>query len=465
MSAAVEIRDLSFRYPGCPDAVFEHAALTVDAGSFAVLSGPTGSGKTTLLRLLKPEIAPAGELSGERRVFGSAVEGLGLRASAENIAFVFQDPENQIVCDTVWHELAFGLENLGVPADEMRLRVAETCTYLGIGPWFRMRCTELSGGQQQVLALAAALTMRPRLILLDEPTSMLDPVAEKEFLALLFRANRELGTTVIVATHRAEAYRPYATEAFMLEGGQIQKVPLASLVSARRGPGDPAPVAGDCVVRLSDLWFRYRRDSAWVLRGFDLALGQGEMRALVGGNASGKSTVLALISGMHAPQRGRCENGLASSQAYLPQNPKALLARETVEGELAEWAPSCGYGEGEIAAALERTGLSSKRESHPYDLSGGQQQLLALEKLLLTRPRLLLLDEPTKGLDAASSDAVAQRLEAAQASGATILLATHDFAFVRRRATKVTLLFDGQAAATLPRDAFFSRSWLLGAGG
>lgn len=463
MSAAVEIRDLSFCYPGCADAVLEHAELSVDAGSFAVLSGPTGSGKTTLLRLLKPELAPAGELSGERRVFGNAVEELGLRASAENIAFVFQDPENQIVCDTVWHELAFGLENLGAPPDEMRLRVAETCTYLGIGPWFRMRCEELSGGQQQVLALAAALTMRPRLILLDEPTSMLDPVAEKGFLALLFRANRELETTVIVATHRGEAYRPYATESFMLEGGQIRKAPLADLVSERYGAEDLAPVAEDRVVRLSDAWFRYRRDSAWVLRGFDLSVPGGAVHALVGGNASGKSTVLALVAGLHAPQRGGCANGLAFSQAYLPQNPKALLARETVGEELAEWAPSCGYGEDEIVAALERCGLSDKRGSHPYDLSGGQQQLLSLEKLLLTRPRLLLLDEPTKGLDAASSDVVAQRLKAAQTSGATILLATHDAAFVRRMATSVTLLFDGQAAATLPRDAFFSRSWLLGA--
>lgn len=464
MSAAVELRGLSFRYPGCPDAVFDHTELIVDEGAFALLAGPTGSGKTTLLRLLKPEIAPAGELSGERRVFGGAVEGLGLRASAETIAFVFQDPENQIVCDTVRYELAFGLENLGVPSDEMRLRVAETCTYLGIGPWFRMRCTELSGGRQQVLALASALTMHPRLILLDEPTSMLDPVAEKEFLALLFRANRELGTTVIVATHRAEAYRPYATEAFMLGGGQIQRIPLASLVSARCEPEDLAPVAGDRVVRLSDAWFRYRRDSAWVLRGFDLSVSGGAVHALVGGNASGKSTVLALIAGLlHAPQRGRCANSLASSQAYLPQNPKALLARETVGEELAEWAPSCGYGEDEIAGALARIGLAGKRASHPYDLSGGQQQLLALEKLLLTRPRLLLLDEPTKGLDAASSDAVAQRLKAAQASGATILLATHDAAFVRRMATSVTLLFDGQAAVTLPCDAFFSRSRLLGA--
>ena len=463
MRPAIEIRNLSFSYPGAEASVLEHADLTVEEGAFAVVSGPTGSGKTTLLRLLKPEIAPAGKLFGTRRVLGASVEELTLRESAEGIAFVFQNPENQIVCDTVWHELAFGLENLGIPASEMRLRVAETCTYLGIGPWFRMRCEELSGGQQQVLALASALTMHPRLILLDEPTSMLDPVAEKEFLALLFRANRELGTTVVVATHRAAVYRPYATCAFSLDAGKIRGVPVEALVPEERSAVSvPAP-SGDSAVRISDAWFRYRRDGGWVLRGFDLELAQGEMRALMGGNGSGKSTVLSLIAGMHAPQRGRCANRLAASQAYLPQNPKALLARETVHDELMEWAEPCGYGEDEVAAALERIGLAEKGGSHPYDLSGGQQQLLALEKLLLTSPSLLLLDEPTKGLDAASADMVAERLLDERSRGAAIILATHDAPFVRRMATSVTLLFDGQAAATLPRDEYFARSWLLGA--
>ena len=464
MSAAVEIRDLSFSYPGNDGAVFEDACLAIEDGAFAVLAGPTGSGKTTLLRLLKPEIAPAGAIAGERRVFGRDVAELTVRESAETIAFVFQDPANQIVCDTVWHELAFGLENLGIPTDEMRLRVAETCTYLGIGPWFRMRCEELSGGQQQVLALAAALTMRPRLILLDEPTSMLDPVAEKEFLALLFRANRELGMTVVVATHKAGIYRDYATEAWRIAGTRIESVEFGELMQPRAEIADQ-PVRGDGTrtVALDDVWFRYRRDGEWVLRGFDLAVAEGETRALVGGNGSGKSTVLSLIAGIGKPQRGRCTNRLAASQAFLPQNPKALLARETVAEELGEWASTCGYGDAEIAGALERIGLSDKQASHPYDLSGGQQQLLALEKLLLARPRLLLLDEPTKGLDAHAAEAVALRLSQAREGGTAIVVATHDLALVRRLGAGVTLLFDGQASVTLPCEAFFSRSWLLGA--
>ena len=464
MSSAVEIADLSFSYPGAGDAVFEDACLAIEEGAFAVLAGPTGSGKTTLLRLLKPEIAPAGSIAGERRVFGRDVAELTVRESAETIAFVFQDPANQIVCDTVWHELAFGLENLGIPTDEMRLRVAETCTYLGIGPWFRMRCEELSGGQQQVLALAAALTMRPRLILLDEPTSMLDPVAEKEFLALLFRANRELGMTVVVATHKAGIYRDYATEAWRIAGARTERVGFGELMRPRAEIVErPVREDGARTVALDDVWFRYRRDGEWVLRGFDLAVAEGETRALVGGNGSGKSTVLSLIAGIGKPQRGRCTNRLASSQAFLPQNPKALLARETVAEELGEWASTCGYGDAEISGALERIGLSGKQASHPYDLSGGQQQLLALEKLLLARPRLLLLDEPTKGLDAHAAEAVAQRLAQVREAGTTIIVATHDLALVRRLGASVTLLFDGQASATLPCEAFFARSWLLGA--
>ncbi|MBQ3339893.1 MAG: ATP-binding cassette domain-containing protein [Atopobiaceae bacterium] len=464
MSAAVEIAALSFSYPNADRPVFEDARLAIEEGAFAVLAGPTGSGKTTLLRLLKPEIAPAGTIAGERRVFGRDVAGLTVRESAETISFVFQDPANQIVCDTVWHELAFGLENLGIPTDEMRLRVAETCTYLGIGPWFRMRCEELSGGQQQVLALAAALTMRPRLILLDEPTSMLDPVTEKEFLALLFRANRELGTTVVVATHKAGIYQSYATESWRIEGMRIERVGFDELMQPRAEVAEqPVREESTRAVLLDDVWFRYRRDGEWVLRGFDLAVAEGETCALIGGNGSGKSTVLSLIAGIGKPQRGRSANRLAASQAFLPQNPKALLARETVAEELGEWASTCGYGDAEIAGALERIGLSGKQSSHPYDLSGGQQQLLALEKLLLARPRLLLLDEPTKGLDASAADAVVLRLEEARDGGTAIIVATHDLSLVRRLGASVTLLFDGQASATLPCAAFFERSWLLGA--
>ncbi|MBP3884674.1 MAG: ABC transporter ATP-binding protein, partial [Olsenella sp.] len=194
-------------------AVLRGCDLAIPQGAFCLLAGDTGSGKTTLLRLAKPEIAPAGSLSGSVRALGRDVRALTPLESAQTVGYVFQSPDNQIVCDTVWHEMAFGLENLAVPETEMRRRVAEVCYFFGMERWFHAKTSDLSGGQRQVLALAATLAMRPRVLLLDEPTSMLDPLAEKGFASLLFRVNRELGVTVVVATHAPAPLVPFASMA------------------------------------------------------------------------------------------------------------------------------------------------------------------------------------------------------------------------------------------------------------
>lgn len=500
--SALEFDRVSFSYAGATSPVLLDVSLEVPEGAFALLVGATGSGKSTLLRLAKPEIAPAGRLGGSVRVFGADPRGLDAPASARAVGYVFQNPDAQVVCDTVWHELAFGLENLGVPEPKMRRRVAETCNFLGIEPWFRARTAELSGGQRQILALASALALRPRLLLLDEPTSMLDPLAEKNFLSLLFRANRELGVTVVVATHTPAAMADYATRALALEGGSVRTVPLAEVATevplcvpgrdgactiARRVPPAhssrkndqklPAflrkvvekarPMTGGAVTEtekdallVDDAWYRYDRDARWVLRELDFAVREGEVRALVGSNGCGKSTLLSALAGVARPARGRVRNELAASQALLPQAPKALLSCETVAGELEAWSRAGGYGRAEIDEALARLGLKDAADRHPYDLSGGQQQLLALEKLLLVRPRLLLLDEPTKGLDRAERERVARRLAEARDDGATVLLATHDMGFVRAVADRVSLMFDGGITCTEPTDKYFETSWL-----
>ena len=352
--SALQFDRVSFAYAGAEKPVLLDACLEVAEGAFALLTGATGSGKSTLLRLAKPELAPKGELRGVVRVFGSDASALKARDSASVMGYVSQSPDAQMVCDTVWHEMAFGLENLGVPEPEMRRRVAETCNFLGIEPWFRMRVSELSGGQRQTLALAAALAMRPRLLLLDEPTSMLDPIAEKNFLSLLFRANRELGITVVVATHAPHAMADYATCAFALEGGRVRETPLDDV--RRPGPCDarlrPLCHSGEHVLRLEDVWYRYDRDARWVLRALDLEVRAGEVRALVGSNGCGKSTLLQVAAGVLKLRRGRARNALAASQALLPQSPKALLARETVLDELMEWSRGGGYGRAEAEAAL-----------------------------------------------------------------------------------------------------------------
>lgn len=465
MNTALSYKNVSFRYPGAAEPALVDTVLDVPEGAFALLTGATGSGKTTLLRLAKPEVAPSGELAGEVEVFGVPSRDLSSRESARACGLVFQNPDAQIVCDSVWHEMSFGLENLGMPEPQMRRRVALTCNYFGIEPWFRRRTAELSGGQRQVLALAATLAMRPRLLLLDEPTSMLDPLAEKRFLSLLFRANRELGVTVVVATHAPWAMVEYATCAFEVVNGCVRPLGLDELagVPAPAAPARKSPLqTSPSCIDLQGVWQRYDRDARWVLRGLDLKVRKGEVMALVGANASGKSTLLKAIAGIEKPERGRVRNTSAQSQALLPQNPKTLLGCETVREELMEWSRSSGaYGLAEADAALERLGLVGTADRHPYDLSGGQQQLLALEKLLLLRPRLLLLDEPTKGLDTHARERVAARVAAARDAGATVIVATHDLGFVRVVADRVALLFDGQVAACEPVGAYFEDAWPL----
>lgn len=453
---ALAYDDVTFRYPGSCGDVLSGVSMAVPAGAFALLVGGTGSGKSTLLSLAKPQIAPAGDRAGQVRVFGRPVDDLDGAVACE-VGYVFQDPDNQIVCDSVWHEMAFGLENLGTPQGEMRRRVAEASYFFGMGPWFHSDTDALSGGRKQLLALASTLVMQPRVLLLDEPTAQLDPIAARNFLHALFRVNRELGCTVVVATHEPELMADYATCAFELVDGAVRAVEdlgrfKCEATLAERGAlcDANAPAA----VSARGAWFRYGRDDDWVLRGLDLEVRQGEVHALVGGNGCGKSTLLALIAGTRRAQRGEVRSAI-SAKAMLPQDPKALFAEERVDEELMEWAHIGGYGADEVQAMMGELGLADRAGLHPYDLSGGQRQMLALGKLLLVHPRLLLLDEPTKGLDRAARERVAGMIEAARRDGVTVIVSTHDLAFVRRVADRVSLMFDGELACTEPVGEFF----------
>ena len=521
---AIEVRSLSFAYPDADAAVLEGLDWSVPQGAFALLVGGTGSGKSTLLSLLKPEIAPAGERTGDARVLGENVADMDVRASAECVGYVFQDPENQIVCETVWHEMAFGLENLGMSRDEMRRRVAETSYFFGLEDWLHRDTDTLSGGRKQLLSLAAVLALRPRVLLLDEPTSQLDPVAEKNFLHALFRVNRELGCTVVVATHQPRPMLEYATCAYRIEGGSVHEVAdIASLghreelfsdempgwggsrrakngifsnVGGQQGSLDPRGGAPDAKKRLKSdktaefeaqilpqddsgtpsrdggcrifpkmhagsattlagSWFRYDRASGWVLRGLDAAFSAGAVHAAVGGNGCGKSTMLSVLAKTVKLQRGHMERG-AGSAALLPQNPKALLVAETVHDELMEWASTCGYDEAMAQERAASLGLAGLGERHPYDLSGGQRQLLALAKLLLIGPELLLLDEPTKGLDLVSRRIIARALRDHAQAGGTVIMATHDLDFAEQVADDIAMMFDGEVACMEPPADFFA---------
>ncbi len=534
-SAAIEINDLSFTYPEAASPVLKSVQWKVPQGAFALLVGGTGSGKSTLLSLLKPEIAPTGTRTGDIWIQGRPLEDMPPAESARAIGYVFQNPDNQLVCESVWHEMAFGLENLGTPQDEMRRLIAETSYFFGIDDWFRTQTDTLSGGRKQLLALASTLVMQPSLLLLDEPTAQLDPVAERNFLHALFRVNRELGCTVVVATHRPQPMLDYATRAFELVDGTVHEVAdLSSLAGRLRllepfeagedlcpsaageavartsGAGlpssraaalehdgvscspasmpacegaplsltgasktefesrpasettagsDPAPLASSLVsaVALNRAWFRYGHDSGWILRNLDLQVRAGSIHALVGGNGCGKSTLLSIVAGSAKLQRGKL-SAASKARVLLPQDPRALFAAETALDELMEWAPAAGYDRAAAQEMLERMGLAERADLHPYDLSGGQQQLLALGKLLLAKPEVLLLDEPTKGLDTSARRMVARVLTDLRAQGKTVLVATHDLDFAQQVADTVSMMFDGEIASTEPTAAFFKNN-------
>lgn len=468
-NCAIEVEHFSFSYPQNDGVVggnaLQDVSFRVEQGAFCVLVGSTGCGKTTLLRSLKPELAPVGSASGSLRIFGKQLvqkdhPAISPSESAQLIGYVMQDPDAQIVCDTVWHELAFGLENLGTSPNEIRRRIAEVAHYFGIEPWMRSKTEDLSGGQKQLVNLAAVLALRPQLLVLDEPTSQLDPNAVKQFLFMLSRVNRELGITVVMATHSPEDVALYATQRVNLDNpGPIASFDqAAAAMQSRRQQRTLLLQHAEMVLDVSNLYYRFDRRAPWVLRGAFLRVQQATVHALVGGNGSGKTTMLRCLAGVLKPQRGKVRNVLASSQALLPQDPKSLLVCDTVREELMEWADRCGYDHHQAQRISKRMDLSDCAEQHPYDLSGGQQQKLAIAKLLLANPRLLFLDEPTKGLDPQSCVALSQTIKSLADEGHTIVLVTHDLDFAFATADAVSMLFDGEIVCTEPVEEFFKHN-------
>lgn len=495
---ALSITSFRFSYPES-EPTLDALDWTLEQGALALLVGDTGSGKTTLLRCLKPELAPTGLRKGTLKVFGEEVRELDPLESAQYIGYVGQDPDNQIVCDNVWHELAFGMENIGIEQNLMRRRVAETSYFFGMEPWIDQSTATLSGGQKQLVCLASVLALRPKIILLDEPTAQLDPVAEKNFLHALFRINRELGITIVVATHTPYAMSNYATSAFFLHDRKLQAISTESVSllageqekrfsSERRDPqsndkprpdisaqenketdtSSPGTFASEepdsenllndsppYTIRLGEVYFGYERDRRPVLRNLSLAVREGSIHALVGGNGCGKSTLLRVIAGALRPQHGKVVNPYKAQQALLPQNPKALFVCDTLDEELREWQALSGYSDHDITRVVTLLHLENLLAHHPYDLSGGEQQLAAFAKVSLTHPQLLLLDEPTKGLDAHAKAVLAGQLVEFSRGGGTVILATHDLALVEQIADVVSFLFDGEIACTEPTGLFF----------
>ena len=501
--ALIDIRQLTFSYPAAAAPTLHGVDLQVEAGEFLALCGVSGSGKSTLLRHLKPALTPHGEKAGEIFFDGQPLGVISERQQSQEIGFVFQSPDDQIVTDKVWHELSFGMESLGYSSDHIRRRVAEMASFFGIEHWFEKSVEELSGGQKQLLNLAAVMVLQPKVLVLDEPTSQLDPIAATEFFSVLGRIHRELGTTVIVTEQRLEELLPIADRVAVMEGGRIvahgdcnavgrqlkdadhrmframpsamrlwgaveSDAPCPITVGEGRAfvteygkdhplhPLPPAdiPAAGEVVVEVKNGYFRYEKNAPGVVKGLNMTVRRGELYALMGGNGAGKSTTLRLLSGIRKPYRGTvtCHGRVAA----LPQDPRALFVKTTVWEELREVSAD----EAAIGDVLALCGLSHLTARHPFDLSGGEQQRLGLCKLLLLQPEILLLDEPSKGLDAAFKDTFAAILRALTEKGVTIIMVSHDVDFCAAVAHRCALFFGGSIAAEgTPRDFFSGNSF------
>ena len=507
--ALLAVKDLTFTYPTCSKPAVEHISLTVEKGEFLAVCGPTGCGKSTLLRLMKRELAPLGELSGEITVDGVPQSALTEQEAAARIGYVMQKPEQQIVTDKVWHELAFGLENMGLPQPVMARRVAEMAAYFGMEDWFDKDVTTLSGGQKQLLNLASVMVMQPELLILDEPTAQLDPIAASEFIATVRKINRELGLTVILTEHRLEEVIPACDRLLVMQEGRIldwdapravvsrlsDKPDLLCFMPAaarlfhrvradgacpldvREGrafieahckkgralPAEPTPADAAPALAFRHVFFRYERNAPDVLADMTFTVGAGEICCILGGNGSGKSTTLSVAAALNKAYAGKVEVFGKPLKAYrnqslyrscltlLPQDVQSVFLCNTVREELAE----CGA----LADALpfDFTPLLGK---HPYDLSGGEQQLVALAKVLATHPRLLLLDEPTKGVDAAAKARLTGVLKALKSQGMTLVIVTHDVEFAAECADRCCFMFRGQIVSSgTPRSCFSQNSF------
>ena len=480
----IEIEHFSFYYPERTEKVLDDLTLTVEQGEFLVLCGPSGCGKSTLLRQLKTVLAPHGRRLGSIHFEGRPLEELDQREQSAGIGFVQQDPENQIVTDKVWHELAFGLESLGYDTPTIRRRVAEMASFFGIQTWFYKNVTELSGGQKQLLNLASIMAMQPSVLILDEPTSQLDPIAAADFLATLGKINRELGTTVVLTEHRLEDAFPLASRVAVMDRGRLLCTGSPAEVGAiLRGAGHsmflamPTPMriwasapdaGGHCPVTVREgrdwltkfadghplmelpseprrtypnepaitaegLWFKYEKELPDVVKGLSLTVRRGEFLALLGGNGTGKTTILKIINGLVEPDDGEIILGSRVHIGYYDQDHQVLHMEKTLFEEISDAYPGMSNTQirSTLAAFLFTGDDVFKRIG---DLSGGERGRVSLAKLMLSEANFLILDEPTNHLDITSKEILENALSH---YGGTVLYVSHDRYFINKTATRI----------------------------
>lgn len=506
----LSVGNLTFTYPGVSRPALQEVGFQVEQGEFVLLLGGTGSGKTTLLKLIKQLIAPFGARTGEIRLAGEEVSRMAKKRLAGEVGYLFQHTQDQLCMPTPLEEMAFGLRQLGVEPAAISRRCGELSCYFGMESWLDAPMEQLSGGQRQLTALASVLAADPALLLLDEPTAQLDPVHSRSFLEQLLRLHRENNMTVLAALHQPDSIFFQADRVLVLEQGRLlfsgspqdaadylgkQGHPLFAALPAgcrvmqtlgyppsrgkqplpekdfARLSAAPLPVhpSGRPLLKLKQVTAGYPGQSRPVLREVDLTLSAGEIFVLLGANGCGKTTLLKAVAGLVPLLSGsiRLEGEKSSlwrptafAQAgYLPQDPMELFDADRLDEDLYSYGKSRGLGPDQVEQWLEQPLFSPLKQvwtQNPLDLSGGQRQLAALAKLMLKRPKLLLLDEPGKGLDAAASARLGERLTALAQEGMAILISCHDPDFAARYGHRCGFLFHGELLPPQPPEPFFA---------
>ncbi len=499
-----KIEDLTFAYPASQRNVLDRISFSVAKGEFITVCGLSGCGKSTLLRHMKTVLCPYGKKSGKIIFNGDLLENTGEKEQASKIGFVMQSPDYQTVTDKVWHELAFALENLGYDHETIMRKSGETASFFGMESWYHKKISELSGGQRQILNIASVMITSPDILILDEPTAQLDPLAAQDLMQLLIRINRELGTTIIMSEHELGtafscSYRiitmsdgtiisddtpertakilfcshpemakalPVSARVHFLLDSQYQPVPftisegrnmLSDYLTDRKAQ-EISIIHTDHskketpVLELRDIYFRYNRKGTDILRGASLKAYGGEVLSIAGGNGSGKTTLLTAAAGLHNAYSGKIYyNGRTKNKsryAYLPQNPQSLFIADSVREELndviSDTVTDQEQRSGLILKTAKLCGLEKLLDRHPYDLSGGEQQKAGIAKILLTDPDVLFLDEPVKGMDVRAKNDIGQILRQLAKAGKSIILVSHDMDFCARYSDRCAMLFDGQ---------------------
>ena len=526
---------LKFSYPNQLKKALNNINFSIDEGDFVLICGESGCGKSTLLRHLKPELSPHGQVSGDIYYYSQKINDYSSKQLASEIGYVLQNPDSQIVTDKVWHELAFGLENMGLDTQSIRLRVAEMASFFGIQGWFRKNVNDLSGGQKQLLNLASIMAMQPKILILDEPTSQLDPIAAKDFIDTLVRINKELSTTIIMTEHNLEDIYSVCDKVIVMEDGKVicndtnykvvdilsrdknhkmvKSLPTPSKIYNQlngyiEGASKSPLTVKDCrqwlndsmdevtikklddseteiniskkdreiAIELKDVYFQYNKISEPTIRDLSFKVYKGEIYSILGGNGTGKSTTLSLVARQRKPQRGKIfinniemkkynnkslyENNLA----LLPQNPQSLFVFETVKEDLEEVLilknKDRKYIDKEVKRVSKLLDIEHLLEHHPYDLSGGELQRAGMAKVMLLNPKIILLDEPTKGLDAYCKEKIGKMLMKLRDMGVTIVVVSHDIEFSARYSDRCAMFFDGSIVSEgTPREFFLGNNF------